>query len=822
MSAMIAPKLARYKKIILSLVPHAEHPRLSHVVKQACERYFPGVLESVHFEIKLEVQRLATPCMRKIDLRIYFDDCEEYEHNKVVHHLDDVAKIVFVDGVLNNNGILNAVLYNNIVDTSKLRFRNTQEEERILLEKQRSREGLPPQPIFEQSLQNNLLCSSSRIKHSSKSTVSLYAPSSMSDDEINEHLFYSEILACTANGVRFHVAKEDYANLGAHFFLDLYSHDKEIENIMGAKKHIVVQMRFIRTIPVSNDKCVMVECAPSNKNMESALLAFNGYCAARWQANTINANEQQEPLKSSILAKAHQQFYNTSTDSITLLIAKFSSGYRPAVGLKNKRNSELWRFFDKESKCELSHIFNTPEMQRACEGSNNDGYFLGVTYNDGKYYCEWDRALLASELWAEITRKKTGFVFHISFESINASQLAHVKSALPDYMGHEFAILNRPAPKKVSELLDVTRRKVTLTPLNGLLENFIDTRNVKLGAYFETAQPIEYWNKRDPLQIIDVDQDEFRQEDRFNCTLEATVSYKNRAHKAITENISPNGLKIIFNSPVKIDVGTTMLLDLSLPSGKKSQLLSKQPYQVIANIDNQTYRLLFCGSDSNRHVADKSLRQFIYKNIDVLTVNNQGDPFLNSLKQSVQNIATHNHHEMPVFIEQGKHHRYARGAATNNRNLNIPSEGSEIEKLNSLFSQKAFLNEVLKEINQLNNSHDGTVLYWAVSNNDDSSNGLWFRNLKGTKHNIPLKNALSKLHKKGGLRVLRLNINKTGRLTSKHFKDEIDRLQRINQFMHRDVLNTLDNTSGVVTMQDATEFALNCWLGVKEETSAAA
>jgi hypothetical protein len=158
--------------------------------------------------------------------------------------------------------------------------------------------------------------------------------------------------------------------------------------------------------------------------------AFNGYCAARWQANTLNDNEQQEPLKSSILAKAHQQFYNTSTDSITLLTAKFSSGYRPAIGLKNKRNSVLWRFFDKEDECVMSHIFHTPEMQRACERSNNDGHLLGVACHEGQYYYESDRMLLTSPVWAEITRKKAGFVFNISFESINGSQLAHVKSEL--------------------------------------------------------------------------------------------------------------------------------------------------------------------------------------------------------------------------------------------------------------------------------------------------------------------------------------------------------------------------------------------------------
>jgi hypothetical protein len=819
MPAMIAPKLARYKKIILSLVPHAEHPRLPYVVKQACERYFPGILESVHFEIKIEVQRLATPCMRKIDLRAYFDECEEYEHNKVIHYLDDTSKGVFIEGIANNNGVLNTLLYNSIVDNSRIRFRKAQEKERVDLEGVRVRKGLPPHPVLEQALTNNVLCTSSRSKHSSNSSVSIYAPGSMSDDERNKHLFHTEIMTCTSKTVRFYIAADDCERMGTSFFLDIYSHDKEIANIMGAQKHIIIQMVFVRKILISSNKHVMVECAPSNKNMESALLEFNGYCMARWQANIFNTAEQQEPLKSSILAKAHQQYYNTSTDSITLLTAKFSSGYRPAIGLKNKRNSESWLFFNKEDKCALSHIFNAPEMQHACERSNNEERILGVAYNKGRYYCEWDRTLLTSEVWAEIVRKKSGLVFNVSFESINGSELAHVKSALPDYMGPEFAILNRPAPKKVNELLDVTRRKVTLTPLNGVLENFVDARNIKLDAYFETTLPIEQWSKRDPLQIVNVDQDEFRQEDRFNCTLEANVSYKKGSYHAITENISPNGLKIIFDSQVKIDVGNTILLDLSLPSGKKSQLLSKQPYQVIANTDNQTYRLLFCGSDSNRHVADKLLRQFIYKNIDALTVNNQGDPFLNALKQSVQNIATHNYHEIPVFIEQGKHHRYARGAATRNRNLNIPGEGSEIEKLNSLFSQKAFLNEVLKEINQLENSHDSSVLYWAVSNSDDSSNGLWFRNLKGIKHNTPLKKALAKLHKRDELRILRLNINKTSRLSSKHFKDESVRLQRINQFMHRDVFNTLGNTSGVVLMQDATEFALNCWLGTKEDQS---
>ena len=80
--------LSRYRGIIEELKPYASRSDLSQKVNELAA-HLPN---DKRFLIKMEVKRLARPCMRSVDLRGHVSgECRLYEFDGVSHYLDDLA-----------------------------------------------------------------------------------------------------------------------------------------------------------------------------------------------------------------------------------------------------------------------------------------------------------------------------------------------------------------------------------------------------------------------------------------------------------------------------------------------------------------------------------------------------------------------------------------------------------------------------------------------------------------------------------------------------------------------------------------------------------
>ena len=80
--------LQQYADIIEQLKPMVNEPEFNRVLMQVGA----NIPKEKRFLIKMEVKRLAKPCMRSIDLRGLVDGkCKLYEHDGRKHYMDDVA-----------------------------------------------------------------------------------------------------------------------------------------------------------------------------------------------------------------------------------------------------------------------------------------------------------------------------------------------------------------------------------------------------------------------------------------------------------------------------------------------------------------------------------------------------------------------------------------------------------------------------------------------------------------------------------------------------------------------------------------------------------
>ncbi|MFC3094758.1 PilZ domain-containing protein [Alteromonas sediminis] len=84
--------LQQYAPIIEQLKPMVREPEFNQVVDQIAA----DVPKEKRFLIKMEVRRLAKPCIRSIDLRSQVEgDCELYEYDGIKHFLDETAIELF-------------------------------------------------------------------------------------------------------------------------------------------------------------------------------------------------------------------------------------------------------------------------------------------------------------------------------------------------------------------------------------------------------------------------------------------------------------------------------------------------------------------------------------------------------------------------------------------------------------------------------------------------------------------------------------------------------------------------------------------------------
>ena len=84
--------VARHNQLIEQLIPLTFKSNFSEIFKSLTQ----GETANARFLLKMELNRLIAPTRRLIDLRGKVDgDCQPYEHDGLVHHLDDVAVRTF-------------------------------------------------------------------------------------------------------------------------------------------------------------------------------------------------------------------------------------------------------------------------------------------------------------------------------------------------------------------------------------------------------------------------------------------------------------------------------------------------------------------------------------------------------------------------------------------------------------------------------------------------------------------------------------------------------------------------------------------------------
>lgn len=110
--------LSAYKVLLNKLVPLS----YQHDLDSLLDNMLPEADEDIRFQLQAEVRRLTAPCLRVLDLRSLFPDCQLLRHQGLDHQLPEHLTARFYRGLQDYNGEYTRGLYESLLaDLAALR-----------------------------------------------------------------------------------------------------------------------------------------------------------------------------------------------------------------------------------------------------------------------------------------------------------------------------------------------------------------------------------------------------------------------------------------------------------------------------------------------------------------------------------------------------------------------------------------------------------------------------------------------------------------------------------------------------------------------------
>ena len=841
MSEQLDEKLSPFKTIIYSLVSYAMHPKLDTLI----EKLTPNERPALRFLIKVEIKRLSKPCPYTLDFRSYFEDCEPVQHLNICHHLDEISKTLFLESIEQNKGLFSLNIYNEINNHAKQR--HLEAEKQRAENKAHSKIEIDPVKTF--SLINNNICYDQALNLFSRCKIFTYDPLGMSRKGKVEIGISATIIDLNPHNC---VLKAPLSSLSEDtkiIYLWFYDHDNKLD----FNDDIVLQYNIEEQKSIQFDSYTHYRLSLNKVSDSKMIKRFSDLLVKISCVQKKLLKNQIQPLSDSIFAKSHEQFLLNTTQDIAFLCAPYKSGWRPACGLQTHSNQALWDFFSSQGDNDpLTRLFCSDNVQHALESEQNFNQYAYVLRH--RYQTKIAEKLIAKEqfiiVWQEqfeqcelAERLVREFVLNgdyryvrLQLSKIDAQADGYNPSAVPSHVGPAMALLNRPLSKQVKGLLNASNYFAVLSDVSEintvLLLDKILKEKEKLHA---TDAPIDCDEKyhlprlqrKSPMEIVRVKENDFRVEDRFDCTLNVKVTRCGKVAcdiKGETQNISTQGLSIILAQALSYKAGDIICLTLEIPYKNKLVTLSKQNYQIIGGSDDKKLRLLI-NTTQSRHAASWMLREYIYQHMDSLKASGFNVKQTYGLESALRNIYAKNHASVPFFIQQDKRQWFINSVATNQYST-IESlaftDNSANKVLINLIEQEKFRNYCLSVINRISKNNPVEVFYILTlprSVKDTSKQAFWFNDIKQLQQAGHLTEVVEKIKALGKPTILRVQLTKPHRIMDKYFSDELQYLGQLSARKVQELSSVMEQVAGVGEITDHTQQVLaliDRWLNVVE------
>ena len=586
---------------------------------------------STRFLLKMELNRLSTPCTRLIDLRDKSElPCEAVSQQNNHHYLDEPAKEHFIESMALYHDVYTLGVYETVIDSHRNRKTKLQE-----------------QGSSESSLSDPFIAKG----------VVLGSYFSRSEERMNYSIHIS---ATQAGKAAVQGITVDLSVCGARIRLPL-KHHFDLDTILNIKLLELSEEFYIGGLQQEVD----YQIVDSQTNSE--------YCWMRLKR--IGGNDALSEMLSNLI-KEHKFRYKVDINDILvaatglgferhylphlphlpLFIEQIENNYEITHKLLSRDNQQLQYFFqDEQHISQLPNLLTCDRINTLVSEPNNKdhGLFFCFTFHTH------GRVFFYSATLAELKKNQLTSLF-LSFGSTKPSwkTLKVTHHAVDHRKSYKSSVL--PGDDSCYSPLTETQLKrfTHVLQLIDLTDPHAKEHYQNWGEICDkTANDLKMFGQKKVLlnsvKLLSLQFSKRRNEARFAFKTKIKVQQGKKSINGNTHDISSKGLQVALELPADFDPAIPLQLTFpKLQSIAGKIQLSQLPYRLIRTKDSGSNLHLAAILGHTPHVGVEFMNKLINSNRDKLEKLTEANSEMKELADALKNLLVRHLDSVPYFIEK--------------------------------------------------------------------------------------------------------------------------------------------------------------------------
>jgi hypothetical protein len=789
-----------------------------HVNESDFDTKFPestknlSVTES--FLLKMELKRLASPCLRSIDLRGLVDgNCRAYEYQGNNHFLDDIAIKTFHE---------NIKLYGAYTFGVYEAVKNTKNNFRVIYQNEKERKG------------------ASFIEPVKKGLEKLQYPAKLYQfadyhDRIEERMNLAiNLLITLKNKQQISAVSSDISVNGCKFRITgqplLSVNDIININFTGMEQEFQFTSTDVFTFQIKNSHqdgdtqtlgCQRIEALEQDilKRFLSDYIHGNKY---RYKVNFDNTVE-------ALLSRSFEQYILPKLNELPIVLEQGTTNLLPRYALTTNNNQAIFQYWqDEVGNSTLHYLLNKERLMRLkTQGSEQKSLlvFSFIHLHQGKsfFYSIDDQQLAKNDAFfaqfLTFAANKASFaITELTYFGIDKNRV-YAPFTLSNTHSMKSQYINLPPSDEVKSSLvslpnivvanDITHPS-TIEQYQQLSSEKINLTKMKLYGHKRLKKPLIV----DELGVTYKNQ---RQELRFTYHTQAVVECEEVQWHGKSLDFSVSGLKIQLDSHATLSMGDIVYLTFpKLQKITSAFNLKCLPYEVVRINKKKTIINLKVHVKEHQHIGRAFFKLLINKNRNILT-SDEYAMITPGLAEALRTSYTKNM-RIPSMVVQKSGNRYKVEVLACNdeentllRQMKKLSDRARFYNVYPLLTKlqaSNFLEQSLKTL--LSNEEPVTQLvYLAINPNTDNVDESVNVALD-TELNTPelKKFFIKKALWKGQFYCLQLKISRTNEPDMEFLNDELSYISSYAIHRGKQIEQDIWSVVGVIQVMDVTKETL--------------
>ena len=566
--------LEEYHDIIEALKPMINEPEFNQVLLQVAA----NVPAQKRFLLKMELKRLARPCIRLIDLRGLVDGkCRLFQHENREHYLDDVAIETF-ERQVRIFGQYTIGVYEAVTNTeNNFRVMHKKEQQAARLRKSQS----PPKVAKKESSLAPLI-EFGNFPQRGEERMNFSVNIEMFNEQ-NKSM-QGTTIDVSVSGLKVKIGKEHLVKAG----------EKLVIQFRGLEKEYALDKRQGITYVVNNIERTKDDQRLALKRVQDAPNpTFDKFFESFIHGNKRRYKVNLDNTFNAIQNKTYEQYYIPNFTSVPVYVETVEGKHRAKYALANDCNREEFQYWANEiqdlkigyllSEARIKHCLSLPKGQQETyiyvfnHSKDDKVYFYSASIQELNNTPHLKQLFLGYG-----SRKASWRIYKLQLTEISPEQ-SYQPLSISSKINETIKRQNqKPAPRLMSRLKNLTH----VALLTNITDDTSSEYYQRLRISRDQLPQLKIFGHPrnrlpDEVTVYRFKYFNQRRETRFLLRTPVTLSWGDMSFDGNTEDISPQGLKVQLDSPFNGD--TDSMIKISFPNLQKvtvKYVLSDLPYAV--------------------------------------------------------------------------------------------------------------------------------------------------------------------------------------------------------------------------------------------------